>query len=378
MNIKALACLAGLLLLQACGNGSSNPQSSVPPAKTFVNWSTVQRITIGDSSYSAIAAQATGSVVFYTDNYNGLSVVDVANLEQINVYKKVVDPEVSDGVGHSSFDVMYNLSVFGNIASVAVIPGCIGWCSPGSGEIRLYDIGDRSRATYLTTITGPLSPEFLLMEGNYLFASGTNNLTLTNQFVVIDISDPMHPRQIGAVDISGPGPLAKAGTRVLVSQVQVDVSDADNYKNIEAIDVSNPLAPVQLGPPSTTTSFNMRYSPIVISGKVAYLSDWSNGLYVVDITDTLAPSQVTKIAQPDTIHAMASYGNYLYLACGTGGLRIYDIKTPQYPVLVNTIATSTSIRFVSVTSGRGVYITDSAPDSLSGQQLNVFFVDETK
>jgi len=368
MYWRIFAGFLGLLILQACGSGTGTT-APVPAAKQFVNWSTVERIAV-DSSITA-ATQTAGGMVLFTDTFNGLSIVDDANLEQISVRTKVVDPTVSDGVGHVSYDMMNAVARAGNVALVAVTPGCIGWCIQAQNALRLYDIGDSTNVTYLATLDDSLHPNFLLPDGNYLYFTGTTS-SFSNQFAVIDISDPKAPKKLGAVDLHGAGPLAKVGSRVFVSLVSYMFGW--DWHNIKTIDVTNPSEPFLIGSPDQGVSANITFSPIVVTGNTAYVD--YGGLRVVDVTDVLSPTLLDTITLPDSIFAMTSYGNYLYVACGTGGLRIFDISHPQSPVLVKTIATETSIRFVSVTDSKGIYITDGVVNTPISSKMHIFHVNQ--
>ncbi|GFO66901.1 hypothetical protein GMLC_04800 [Geomonas limicola] len=372
MWLKMFASLCGLLVLQACSGGTSpaGTQSPPPPvAKQFVNWSTVQVIAVDSSTRTATQ---TADAVFYSDTYNGLSLVDDSNLEQVGAPRRLVASEISDGV-HGSFDEMLSVALDGNIAAVAVIPGCVGFCAGETRELRLYDISDRTKATYLATLADALGPEVLLAEGNYLYVTGTYGMS-HDQFAVVDISDPKAPKKVGAVDIHGAGRLAKVGNLVYLSLVS-DTFGWD-WQNIRVIDVSNPSAPALIGPADPGVSANITFSPIVVKENIAYVSD--EGLRVVDLSDPLAPSLVTTVTLPDSIYAMTSHGNNLYVACGTGGLRIFDITDPKSPVLVKTIGTATSIRNVSVTNGKGIYITDGVVNTPIGAEMKIFYVDQPK
>ncbi len=370
MYFKRFVGLLGLLLLQGCGSGTLAPgtQPPVPVTKQFVNWSTVQTVAVDSSTTTAIQ---TAGGVYYADIY-GLGLVDDTNLEQVGPSTRLVNSEISDGAGHSSYDAITNVALNGNVAVLAVTPGCIGWCFQGGNELRLYDISDRSKATYLATLTDSPSPEALLADGNYLYVTGSSAGLLSNEFAVIDISNPKAPKKLSAIDILGSGQMAKVGNLIYVSLVSE--SFGWDWQNIRVIDVSNPTAPVMLGPPDSAGSANITFSPIVMSGSIAYVSDL--GLKVVDLTDPLSPSLVKTIAMP--VYAIASYGNYLYVACGTQGLRIFDITDPKSPVLIKTITTATSIRFVSVTNGRGIYITDGVVNSSMSPEMKIFYVNQTK
>lgn len=369
-----------LWCIQGCGGGTTPQQHQSAQVPTYTNWSTVKTLEISDSSVFVLTATAEGDYIYYSDLYNGLSTANVSDMSNIIFHNKIVDSEVSYGGGNSTYDYLYKFVTTGNIACIAVDAACFGWCAGDWTELRLYDITDKAKPIYLAAISAPLGPEDVLVEGNYLYVTGNNKLGFASEFNIIDITNPNQPITIGAVNINGPGKMAKRGTKIFISQVQPDSFTDNNYQNIQIIDVSNPSNPILEGAPTTISSFNTAYSPIAVIADVAYVSDWYNGLYVVDISDYLNPVLITTISQADAIYDIALHGSYLYLACGTAGLHIYDINKPEQPVLVKTINTTTAIKFVSVTSGKGAYITDAPTNQNNqppeGPKLNIFYLEQ--
>lgn len=373
--------LAGILLcivvsmIQACGDSSSHNSTSKATSR-FANWSTVSSVEIGSAT---LAASAAGDYLYVTDIDNGLSIVDARDLDHITLLDKVIVSELDFGSGYGGFDYPYGIRVSGNIACVAVNPACLGWCEagPGSSEIRIYDITDRSKPNRLAVLE--IGCDDMLFEGGYLYVSGNNRNKGLAELTVVDLSVPTKPVVISSVRINGAGKLAKRGTTILVSQV--DMSFYSDL-NIQVIDVSNPTLPVLAGESSLWSSSNLNYSPIVVAGTTGYVTGaFDTGLYVLDITNPLHAVRINSFGQTDTINSVALYGSHLYVACGAKGVKIYDITTANSPVLVKTIMTQTPALFVAVDSGRGFYITDSAFDAngnrVAPQKLHVFSVNQS-
>ncbi|HYO67364.1 MAG TPA: IPT/TIG domain-containing protein, partial [Archangium sp.] len=88
----------------------------------------------------------------------------------------------------------------------------------------------------------------------------------------------------------------------------------------------------------------------------------SGGLLVADPAD---PTNIQEINEPrETLHnaggawRLARQGNRLYMASGTGGLRIYDVTLPARPVLRGTLPSASGATVDVVVSGEMLYVAD--------------------
>lgn len=77
---------------------------------------------------------------------------------------------------------------------------------------------------------------------------------------------------------------------------------------------------------------------IEIQGNYAFLCNGTNGLYVVDISDSSLPEVVTHLALPGNNRAMVKSGSYLYLADQEDTLRVISIANPASPAQVAKLA----------------------------------------
>lgn len=95
---------------------------------------------------------------------------------------------------------------------------------------------------------------------------------------------------------------------------------ADDSAGLVVIDVSNPAAPVQVGVMDTP---GLAYG-VAVAGGYAFVADESAGLTVVDVRVSTAPSVVATLAASGNAYGVTISGNHAYLA-STGGLHIIDI-----------------------------------------------------
>jgi hypothetical protein len=79
------------------------------------------------------------------------------------------------------------------------------------------------------------------------------------------------------------------------------------------------------------------FSPgeVVVSGTVALVAD-SLGLYVIDVTQPLTPTQLTLYQPASPYQGVAMNGSYAFVAVQGGGLQVLDITYPSTPTLVST------------------------------------------
>lgn len=93
--------------------------------------------------------------------------------------------------------------------------------------------------------------------------------------------------------------------------------------------LENPVAPIQIGrlasPRSLVRFFLHRHIAYIISSDLNGKDDW---LTMVDYSDPSAPKAIARKVFQSLRWALCFNGDYLYLAAGTEGLRVFDITDP--------------------------------------------------
>jgi hypothetical protein len=97
--------------------------------------------------------------------------------------------------------------------------------------------------------------------------------------LVIDVSDPAAPHQVGHIDTLG----RAYGVHVAGTHAYVAAADA----GLQVIDVSDPAAPHQVGGVDTP---GWAYD-VHVTGTHAYVADWEAGLLVVHV-QSVEPASV--------------------------------------------------------------------------------------
>jgi len=182
--------------------------------------------------------------------------------------------------------------------------------------------------------------------------------------VIINVSDPLTPFDVGWLDTSGsahdvyvegdlafvadsqggllvidvsspetPMWLSTYGTRDAVAVFGVGplVYVADQDDGMRILDVSTPAAPTLVG------AFNASGGEygVMVDDNIAYLAAGAAGLRLIDVS---APSSPFEVAFYDTTYAVgvAKHGLFVYLADTNGGAHMFDVSDPAAPARVST------------------------------------------
>ncbi|MBN1813216.1 MAG: hypothetical protein JXA14_15375 [Anaerolineae bacterium] len=174
----------------------------------------------------------------------------------------------------------------------------------------------------------PSEPSFV--QGNYAYIPID-----FQRLVVIDISDPTSPKQVGHLDL----PYEIRDICVAGDYAYVAVHDFSSTEGLLAIDISNPSAPSEAG---------FIEAPFALAATVAnehvYLLS-SNSLFIIDISHPGAPLSVGSIQLEHPTSDMVVSGDYVYTVFGswgglrfgtTGWLQIVDVSIPSTPTQIGS------------------------------------------
>lgn len=158
--------------------------------------------------------------------------------------------------------------------------------------------------------------------GNMVYVSAYDSLRL------VDISNPMMPHEVGFCNVVGIGKVVVVG----------DMAYAAGVTWLHFIDVSDPTAPTELG------FYIQDYLPygannirdVAVVGNIAYLTNFLEGLRLVDISNFSAPIEVGWYKPHQRTFGVAVAGNMTYMAGSQSGLRLVDTSNPNNPVEVGS------------------------------------------
>lgn len=247
---------------------------------------------------------------------------------------------------------VYPLS--GNVNDLLVEDG-IAYVAAGTGGVQIYDISDPTAPVLLSTYgtLGSAQALGLGSDSTLLYVADGG------YFHTVDISDPGAPVRKGILTFPtfGAQDIATRGQYVYI---------ADTAVGLRIIDVYDPEEPVErsifatAGQATEIVAGNNSYVYIADAPVLVNNAYTGGGFLVVDVSDPLNPTEATFYDTPGFAHDLALDDHYVYLAEGkipgdtsdfTDGIYVYDITTPGTPPLVNFMSTHGDIYDLSVSGG---------------------------
>ena len=183
---------------------------------------------------------------------------------------------------------------------------------------------------------------------------------------VVDFSDATRPVEVGAVDTPGDA------RRVVLDGTTAYV--ADGTGGLRIIDMSDPARPVEIG----ALGAPLDARGVAITGTVALVADSTGKLHVLDVADVAQPVEVAQLSVGAGPSDVAVSGTFAYVSSGRNSLVVVDIADASAPVVVATTSHGFWVTDVRV-SGENVFAWGDywgslvdVTDPLSPKQLGLF------
>ncbi len=156
--------------------------------------------------------------------------------------------------------------------------------------------------------------------GNYAYAF------LSWEFVVLDVSDPAAPVEVGSC------PAQFYGNLTVTDNVVYSVS-GDN--GLEVFDIADPTQPAAIG----SLDLPVGASETAVSGDLLFVANGRDGLTVVDVQEPSQPEVTGSCDLPGFARGVACRWPFAYIAASgmiddPGGIYVLDISEPTAPELV--------------------------------------------
>jgi len=218
---------------------------------------------------------------------------------------------------------VYNVAVVGNTAYVGT----------GSG-LLIIDVSDPTAPREVGAYDTPGYAGRVVVVGNTAYFL-TRTSVDGDSLVIIDVSNPTAPREVGAYDTpEGAHDLAVVGsTAYFLTSTSVDVG-AHLSGGLVIIDVSDPTAPRELGNLPGDWPYES-FVDVAVVGGTAYIAmnngyTCEDGLIIVDVSDPTAPSNLGTygIWHAYAVSGVEVVGSTAYVTAGSGGLFIIDVSDP--------------------------------------------------
>lgn len=201
-------------------------------------------------------------------------------------------------------------------------------------------------------------------DGIAYFVVGTKGL------VVLDVSDPGRPREIGGHTTRGYAQaIAVAGEIAYI---------AGRGDGIVLIDVSDPTHPVELATFDTGGSAR----DVKVAGGIAVVADQRGGVLFVDVANPSAPTLAGSWATRGFAEQVEISGDLVAVAAGDAGIELLDASSPSTPALLGSLETPGDARDIVIRGTvafvamgyRGIAVVDLA-DTAAPRLVNTVPVD---
>lgn len=201
-------------------------------------------------------------------------------------------------------------------------------------NVTIVNIGDKSNPTVIGTYTLPRQAKGIAISGNTLFVThedwDPNHQydPVEARLVAIDVSNPYSPQMLGSLDLRS-------------RSYALDVQGSYAYllgEHMKVVDISNPSDMQEVG---SWRDGHTWYdtSRIVVQGDFVYATTIALGsvdyLRAFDVSDPSNPF-VASAQHVRGAHRVCPVGMYLYVACRSEGLKVFDISNPADMRLVST------------------------------------------
>jgi hypothetical protein len=208
-----------------------------------------------------------------------------------------------------------------------------------------------SNATTLWTVNSP-QPAMLSVVGSGIVpASAIRSMTTYNNLLLAAAdTEGLARYQINAgAEATGLGVFSTGGTAYASAVAWPNAVVADGANGLTVVNINGAMSLVSNVPVSDVV--NSSYQLVDVKGSLAFVydNDISGTLRIYDLTAPASPVAKGTLTQAGVLDLKVS-GNYLFLACGSAGVRVVNISNADAPVLVgaNEYATTGSARSLAI------------------------------
>jgi len=181
--------------------------------------------------------------------------------------------------------------------------------------VDILDISDISNPRKISTIRIQDGAFGIYVKDGVAYIAGETGLTIT------DVSDPEHPETLGSFYDGG----VNRNVRIQGSYAYV----TDYEDGLEIVDISDLSNPVMVG----------RYSlgdarGVEVVGDIAYVTSPGTGLRVLNISNPADPKIIRSVPGTGSAGSICVHDDRIYLGCYGQGARIVSITDPLNPRVV--------------------------------------------
>jgi len=327
---------------------------------------TLTEIAVFDTEGYASDVAVGGDFAFVSDRHEGLRIIDISMLaspfeagqfetagqiHSVAVAQNLAflgDRErglhIIDFLNRSQPVRIGHLNTSGTMLDV-VVRGNYAYIADYDQGLRVIDISTPTAPFEAGSLPISHYANYVVIRGDRAYVSEAHS-----GLRIVDISTPTAPTTLSTID-----PAAGSVHRAVVNDTHVFVAKAAH--GISVIDITNPLLPEEVGS-FDPVDFSASIWGLDIAGDYAYLADHAeDNLYIVDISDPAAPSQVNIVATEFRPEDIVIHDGFAFVACYNAGLRVFDLAVPTAPVEVGFYDTGDQAYSCTVT-GTTVLVAD--------------------
>lgn len=281
-----------------------------------------------------------GNYAYVINDYYGLYIIDISNLSSPLVANYPITGITSDvfATGNHAY-VSKSTGLLILDTSNPMAPEYAGQYETYYPVVKTYIDGNiaylfESGKLEIVNISDPAAP-FLIgffdtilsnvdifdgeVVGNYLIgAAGGDMIGARHGLIVIDVSNPETPMEVGFYSI--PNPV----NSVSVNGNYAYITESLDSVNFHIIDISNPAAPTRIGGLELPRSPNGTKNETHVSGNFAYIAHMDEGAIVIDISNPSAPVEVGFYKAPGRTTGIFPAGGRIYVSTYNGGFFILN------------------------------------------------------
>jgi hypothetical protein len=197
------------------------------------------------------------------------------------------------------------------------------YIADSKGGLIILSVKDPSKPAAVGMLSDIQNIDGVIIKDKTVFIAASDRLC------IYDINDPMKPKPAGCAKVS----FEPCGF-VLNDQYAF----VSSPYGIEIFKINNISAPEKIGEYRTNViSTAASKTELTLVNDYLYVSDFWDGLYILDISNPQTPLKVsTPLQDVRNSVSVAEMNNYLYIADTHAGIRVIDASTPSFLVDMGT------------------------------------------
>lgn len=230
-----------------------------------------------------------------------------------------------------------------------------------SDTLQLLDIGDPESPVFLGAVEIPAAPSSVALSATHAYVPAWDYMQDNHGVYVVDLSDAQAPRVVGRIEVEDyPDEIVLAGSYGFVIDAW----------GLTVLDLTAPEEPIALG--SVIVPGDARYLAarlpyvFVVCDADEYPAP-GNGLYVIDVSNPLAPGIVGMLAAEEAPHCgIGLWEHYALVGTYGAGFALIDISDPSAPAIAAQVGVQSRTRAFCIDGS----LLLAGPESIASYRLS--------